>query len=228
MNWKRILWVALVVILLYVHLLAGVLVAIATAFYWLFDEQHHKLLAQREREHQEKMERKEEQREFDSFFQEWGRPHRFDEVRLKIYAEKQGISCEEAREEALDHYDFTVHNPTQEVRKDAKGLIERLSEAVSAAQKKGFAVELGNTNYRRSPNAGRIAWGEAHLPVCKLRGENWVRYCFPDDFVNFVLRDDCIESGEMCEGKYPYNQPGQAQLGRLFIEGSPEDKDPER
>ena len=37
MNWKKWLWLAFVVVLLYAHLLVGTLVAIATALYWLIE-----------------------------------------------------------------------------------------------------------------------------------------------------------------------------------------------
>jgi hypothetical protein len=187
-------------------------------------QEHHQLQQEHHQLQQEHHQLQQEQREFDAFYQEWGLPHHDDEVRLKVYAEKHGLSYREAAEQAFEHYCFTVHNPWEEVRKDAKELIKRLPEAVSIAQKQGFTVELGNTSYYRSPSdRSRIKWGEAHLPVCKVSKDGQVRHYFPADFVKFAL-DDCIASKDERESNYPYNQPGQAQLERLFVEGSPKNK----
>jgi uncharacterized membrane protein len=46
MNWKKIAWAAVVLLVVYFHLLVGTLLAIATAFYWLLE---HHLIGDEER-----------------------------------------------------------------------------------------------------------------------------------------------------------------------------------
>jgi hypothetical protein len=42
LTWKQWVWLAFVVVLLFAHILIGTLVAIATAFYWLLEQQRVK------------------------------------------------------------------------------------------------------------------------------------------------------------------------------------------
>jgi hypothetical protein len=93
-----------------------------------------------------------------------------------------------------------------------------LPEAVSAARKRGFAVELGSKNDVRGDD-----WGRRHLPSCKVTGGGSIRYYFPVDFVNFAMEGGFQESADMRDGKYPYNQPGQVQLEQLFLSGVTKD-----
>lgn len=97
-------------------------------------------------------------------------------------------------------------------------MFKRLLEAVSAAQGRGFTVELGNKDNHKTD------WERIHIPTCRVgMSDGSTRYYFPVDFVNFALRDGFLESADMRDGKYPYNQPGQAQLEKLFSAGYSKD-----
>jgi hypothetical protein len=98
---------------------------------------------------------------------------------------------------------------------EEKELIKQLPEAVSAAQKYGFIVELGSRHY--SVEDGN--WGETHVPVCRVKRGESCRYFWPVDFVTYALKDSLAESEAMRSGTYPYNQAGQAQLEKLFALG---------
>jgi hypothetical protein len=222
--------VALVAFFAGSHLIAALFFIASVAFFGVAERDAEKRTeraaqrAARAEERQELQQDGEEQREWDIFFQQWGTPHHDDEVRLKVYAAKQAITFQEARDEAWEHWCFTVHDPFQECRKDAKDRIKRLPEAVAIARAHGFTVELGSTEHWVAPWDGKIKWGEAHLPACKLSKGAQTRYYFPSAFVEFAL-GGCVPSKQEDTGAYPFNGPGQEQLARLFAEGKPKTED---
>jgi hypothetical protein len=196
------------------------LLVIGGAFLSVYRKSEAKKLQLVHEQQEENQQAQLDQREYDAYFQQWGVPHRDDEVRLKTWAEKDGISYREAADKAFDHYCFVVHDPIQEVRKDAMELIKRMPEALAIAAQQGYAVELGSRDYYHSPLDKGITWGESRLPACKVTKDEQVTYYFPAEFVRFAL-NGCLAPEDEREGKYPYNEQGQAQLQRLFIEGQP-------
>lgn len=133
------------------------------------------------------------------------------EIRLKLddFEERLPEVDYEARDEEA------LRKDKRRWHEEEKELIKQLPEAISAAQKHGFAVELGSKHY--SDEDGN--WGETHVPVCRVRGGEVSRYFWPVDFVTYALRDGLSENEAMRNGTYPYNQAGQAQLEQIFASG---------
>jgi hypothetical protein len=118
------------------------------------------------------------------------------------------VDCEARDEEEL-------RTDKQRWHEEEKELIKRLPEAISLAQRHGFAVELGSMSYH--PEDGN--WGETHVPICRVRRGESSRYLWPVDFVTHALLDGLSENEAMRNGAYPYNQAGQAQLEGIFASG---------
>ncbi|MBI2678481.1 MAG: hypothetical protein HYX28_06840 [Candidatus Koribacter versatilis] len=158
-----------------------------------------------------------EQEEFDAYYQTNRIPHHLDEKRIKEVAVRRGISEEELLKEIDDH-DKTAWLRGLAIEWDIerRELNARLAEAIEKLQADGYKVEKGNPYHY-------AVCSRNFVPVCKVFAPGAVEpeYCYPFDLVRFALlgaprlNDLSVLDPNGGAAKW------QANLAKLFIEGSP-------